>query len=281
MIFRHFVRDLFRRLPEWDAPSRLSLYMAVILLVLLLLVGFVGPAEIRLPARFGAFGLLLTLQLVIFWGNRRAISPYHEAQQQYIRGEYASARDLLGPLPEPHRASVDALVLLGNCYRQLGQYDKSKLAIERALLLKPDYHYALYAAGRLTLVLGEYAQACEYIERALSQGAPDVVHFDLGQACYYLGDCGKATLYLSKFSESSFEEPAKAMLAMHYLRILDNGKPPSAESIRQNINYWEDEASKYRPTVYGTAIFDEVEQLQKALVDNDSLRHGQPTENAL
>ncbi|MCY4073185.1 MAG: tetratricopeptide repeat protein [Chloroflexi bacterium] len=281
MIFGHFLRDLYKRLPEWDRSSQLSLYLAVILLVVLLLAGFVGPDEIKLPARLGAFGLLLTLQLVIFWGNRRAISPYHEAQQHYIRGEYESARDLLEPVPETHRESVDALVLLGNCYRQLGQFDRAKLAIDRALQIKPDYHYALYAAGKLNLVLGDYPQARDFIERAYCLGAPDVVNFDLGQACYYLGDHSKAATYLGKFCELPFDEPAKTTLAMHYLKILTNRQPASAESMRESIIYWKEEAARYRKTGYGTAILNEVEQLQ-GTVDGDVFpKAGQPSENAL
>lgn len=281
MIFAHFLRDLYKRLPEWDRSSRLSLYLAVILLAVLLLVGFAGPDEIKLPSRLGAFGLLLTLQMLIFWGNRRAISPYHEAQQCYIRGEYESARDLLEPIPETHRGSVDALVLLGNCYRQLGQFERARLAIERALQIKPDYHYALYAAGKLHLVSGDYAQACDFIERAYSLGAPDVVHFDLGQACYYLGDHAKAATYLGKFCELSVEEPAKTMLAMHYIKNWTGRQTASAESIRESITYWEAEAARYRRTGYGTAILNEVKQLQ-GIVDGDvSSNTGQPGENAL
>ncbi len=281
MIFGHFLRDLYKRLPEWDRSSRLSLYLAVILLVLLLLVGFVGPDEIKLPARLGAFGLLLTLQLLIFWGNRRAISPYHEAQQHYLRGEYESARDLLEPVPENQRGSVDALALLGNCYRQLGQFDRAELAIDRALQIKPDYHYALYAAGKLNLVLGDYAQAYDFIERAYSLGAPDVVNFDLGQACYYLGDHSKAATYLGKFCKLPFDEPAKTTLAMHYLSALNKGQPPSEESIRESIIYLQEEAARYRKTDYGKVILNEVEQLQGIVDGAVSPEAGQPGENAL
>ncbi|MCY4021616.1 MAG: tetratricopeptide repeat protein [Chloroflexi bacterium] len=262
MIFGHFLRDLYKRLPEWDRSARLSLYLAVILLIALLLAGFVGPDEIKLPARLGAFGLLLTLQLLILWANRRAISPYHEAQQHYIRGEYESARDLLEPALDSHRGSADALALLGNCYRQLGQFDRAELAIERALQTKPDYHYALYAAGKLNLVLGDYAQASELIERACSMGAPEVVYFDLGQAYYYLRDHARAAAYLGRFCKLSFEEPAKTMLAMHYLKTLTDSQPASAELIRESIIYWQEEAARYRRTGYGTAILNEVRLLQ-------------------
>lgn len=281
MIFGHFLRDLYKRLPEWDRSSRLSFYVAVILLALLLLAGFVGPDAIKLPARLGAFGLLLTLQLVILWGNRRAISPYHEAQQHYIRGEYESARDLLEPIPDTRRGSVDVLALLGNCYRQLGQFDLAGLAIDRALQIKPDYHYALYAAGKLNLVLGDYARACDFIERAYSLGAPDVLNFDLGQACYYLGEHSKAAAYLGKFCMLSFEEPAKTMLAMRYLSILTNSQPPSAESIRESVAYWQEEAERYRQTDYGTAILNEVKQLQGSADGDASPEAYQRREDAL
>ncbi len=264
MIFGHFLRDLCKRLPEWDRSSRLSLYLAVILLVLLLLAGFAGPDEIQSPARIGAFGLLLTLQLLIFWGNRRAISPYHEAQQHYIRGEYESARDLLEPVPETHRESVDALALLGNCYRQLGQLDQSRAAIKRALALKPGYHYALYAAGKLSLVGGDYCDARACFESALAAGAPELVHFDLGQVCYYLGSAD-AEAHLRKFNAASLDEPAKAVMATYYLLDISKTGAWAPLLTQEVIAYWLDEAKRYQQTEYGKRLLADIEQLQDTL----------------
>ena len=88
-------RDLTRRLPEWDASAKLSLAIAVSLLFLLLVVGFIGPDPLRFPARIGAFGLLVTIQLLFLWANRRDASPYHQAQQHFIDGDYHTARALL------------------------------------------------------------------------------------------------------------------------------------------------------------------------------------------
>ena len=264
MIFGHFLRDLYKRLPEWDRSSRLSLYLAVILLALLLLAGFVGPDAIKLPARLGAFGLLLTLQLVVLWGNRRAISPYHEAQQHYIRGEYESARDLLEPVPEDQRESVDALALLGNCYRQLGQLEESRAAIKRALELKPNYHYALYAAGKLSQVSGDYHDARAYFEGALAAGTPELVHFDLGQVCYYLGS-DDAAAHLRKFKAASLDEPAKMVMATYYLLDISKTGVWSPFLTEGDITFWLDEAKRYQQTEYGKRLLADIKRLQETM----------------
>ena len=112
-----FLRDLARRAPEWDASVKASLALALLLFLLLMSLGLAGPPAFRLPARIGAFGVLVTGQLLFLWGNRREISPYHQAQQRFVAGEYESARSILESLPSSTRPSVDALVLLGNCYQ--------------------------------------------------------------------------------------------------------------------------------------------------------------------
>lgn len=269
MIFGHFLRDLYKRLPEWDRSSRLSLYLAFVLLILLLIAGLFGPDDIRMPSRVGAFGLLLTLQLVLFWGNRRAISPYHEAQQHYIRGEYEIARDLLESSPDTQPESVDALVLLGNCYRQLGQFELAGLAIERALQIKPDYHYALYAAGKLHLVGGDFRDARTCFERALAAGTPDLVHFDLGQVSYYLGSTDAET-HLRSFIAVSRDEPAKTSMATSYL--LDIGEYETWAPIltQETLDYWLDEAERYQRTEYGKRLLADVERLRNMLQPLDA-----------
>ena len=89
------MRDVARRLPDWEAPAKLSLALALLLFIVMLVLGLGGPQIVQLPARIGAFGLLITAQLIVLWGNRREISPYHKAQQHFIAGEYQAARSIL------------------------------------------------------------------------------------------------------------------------------------------------------------------------------------------
>ena len=95
MMIWQVARALTRRLPEWDASAKLSLAIAILLLLLLLGVGFLGPDAVQFPARIGAFGLLVTIQFLFLWGNRREASPYHQAQKQFIAQDYQAARELL------------------------------------------------------------------------------------------------------------------------------------------------------------------------------------------
>ncbi len=262
MMLRTLSRDLSRRVPEWDAPLKWSLAIALCLLASLLLLGFAGPSEIQFPARVGAFGTLVTLQLVFLWGNRREISPYHQAQQHFIAGDYRAAREILEQVPERGRASVDALVLLGNTYRHLGQYELCRRALDEALALKPRHHLALYSRGMLSLVTGDYAAAGASIEQALEAGAPDIVRFELGQ-CYHLQGEGEAALaQFSAVGDDLRHEPDKRQLLRFYLAQLNQGRQSDRAATEEDIAHWRAEARKHRATPFGRHLDEAVAWMQ-------------------
>ncbi|MCY4145505.1 MAG: tetratricopeptide repeat protein [Chloroflexi bacterium] len=249
MMLRHFLRDLPRRAPEWDKPTRLAVVMAVALLAILLMVGLTGPPPAQLPARLGAFGLLVTLQLLFLWGNRRDISPYHQAQQRFIAGDYAAARSLLAALPEGGRESVDALVLLGNSCRNLGQFAQAQRALQRALDSQPRHHLALFSMGKLLMMQGQYRAAREFIEAALAAGSPDIVRFELGQCHFLAGDEQAAREQFLAVRPRLQEFPEQAALLEHYLHQLGVAKAAQVDS--EVIQYWRGEAQKAADTAYG------------------------------
>lgn len=254
MMIKHLVGDLRQRVPMWDTPSKVALVSGLILLPILLIFGFFGPETARIPARVGAFGILLTLQLVILWGNRKSLSPYHSAQEYFMNGDYESAREILEQIPVDDQLSVDALVLLGNTYRHLGMFEESLQVIDNALTRKPDYHYALYGMGKLQLVMGQYEDASNFITKALSHGSPDVVQFDLGQAYYLSGDAQKAIHHFNNIESVVGDEPSQSLLVKYYLYQLNNGDKPSVPLIRDNVIFWQNEANKYSETPYGKAL---------------------------
>jgi len=261
MMIRHLVRDLRQRVPQWDTPSKIALISGLILFPLLLLIGFAGPEPIQIPARVGAFGLLLTLQLIILWGNRKSLSPYHQAQEYFMHSDYESAREILEQLPYKDSPSVDALILLGNTYRHLGMFEQSQEVLEHALSLKPDYHFGLYGMGKLQLVMGQYGDASNFITKALSQGAPDVVQFDLGQAYYLVGDMERATHHFNNIVSIIQDEPSQYLLVQYYLHQMGQQEQPSDQLIQNNVSYWQNEADKYHATPYGQALQADVDTL--------------------
>ncbi|MCY3781091.1 MAG: tetratricopeptide repeat protein [Chloroflexi bacterium] len=262
------MRDLARRLPEWDAPVKFALALALALLILLVALGFFGPREIRVPARVGAFGLLVTLQVLFLWANRRDISPYHQAQNCFVAGDYQAARIILEGIPETSRVSVDALVLLGNCYRHLGLFEKSSAALEQSLQLKPNHHLALFSRGKLSLVLGEYASAAEMISRALRAGAPGIVRFELGQAHMLSGERERALSQFRAVETELADDPALTLAIRHYLNRLGERERPSAELTRAGISHWREEATKYETTPYGEEVRLLLDELENGLMDD-------------
>ena len=215
-----------------------------------------------MPARIGAFGLLLTIQALFLWAHRRDVSPYHEAQRHFVAGDYGAAREILEGISDDGRESVDALVLLGNTYRQLGQLERSRRALARALELKPAHHLALFSAGKLRLVCGDYDAARDFILQALEAGAPPIVKFELAQCHYLLGESAEATSMLSDLRVTLADQPAQQLMAAYVLHALGAGAPPSAECIRDNLAYWREEAHKYDGSAYATALYADIQGLQ-------------------
>ena len=260
-----FLRDFARRVPEWDTPVKASLALALLLFVILMALGLGGPLPIRLPARIGAFGVLVTLQLLFLWGNRREISPYHQAQQHFIAGEYQAAKSILEAAPVTARESVDALVLLGNTYRHLAQLDPSRIVLERALALNPRHHLAHFSLGKLRLVIGDYAAACESIALALELGAPDIVRFELGQACFLLGDEEEARRAFYALPADFNDEPGQSLLLAYYLHCLGAVEHPNASLISAGLESVRADAAKYAGTIYGDHLSQFVQQTQRRL----------------
>ncbi len=258
-----FLRDFARRVPEWEASIKASLALALFLFVVLMALGLGGPPDVRLPARIGAFGVLLTGQLLFLWGNRREISPYHQAQQHFIAGDYAAARSILEAAPATSRESVDALVLLGNSYRHLARFDQSLAALERALALNSRHHLAHFSLGKLRLILGQYAAARESIARAIELGAPVIVKFELGQACLLSGDDDAARLAFSSLPADYSDEPGPALLQACYLHGLGAAEPPSATLIGAGLESLRADAAKYAGTPCGDHLKQTLQQLER------------------
>ncbi|MYD08923.1 MAG: tetratricopeptide repeat protein [Chloroflexi bacterium] len=257
-------RDFARRVPAWDASVKVSFALALVLFLCLMALGLGGPAELRLPARIGAFGVLVTGQLLFLWGNRRDVSPYHQAQQRFIAGDYQAAKAILEAAPATARESVDALVLLGNTYRHLAQFDRSRAVLERALALNPRHHLAHFSHGKLSLVHGDYAVARDSIARALKLGAPDIVHFELGQACYLSGDTDAARRAFDGLPADSSDEPGQALLLAWYLRRLGAAAQPEpglASAGRASILA---DAAKYAGTSYGDHLSCVLQALERS-----------------
>ncbi len=265
MMLWRAARDLTRRLPEWERSTKLSLAIAAPLLLFMLALGVFGPSEMQFPARIGAFGLLVTIQLLFLYANRRQASPYHEAQQRFIAGDYDAARAILESLPDRGRASADALILLGNTYRHLGQYESSRAALTRALTIKPESHLGLFSLGKLHLVQGDYADACVLFERAIKAGAPEIIRFEWGQALYLLGDHDKASERMLDASVAIAEDPALMLLVEYYHWLMDAGSQPDEQSIREQLPQWRNDARKYAGTPYGDHLSKVVRELEAAL----------------
>jgi len=260
-----FLRDFARRVPAWDASLKVSLALALLLFVLLMALGLGGPPAVRLPARIGAFGLLLTAQLLFLWGNRREISPYHQAQQHFIAGEFRQAKSILEAAPASSRESVDALVLLGNAYRHLAQFDQSRSVLERALALNPRHHLAHFSLGKLSLILGHHAAARDSITQALELGAPDIVRFELGQACFLAGDEDAARRGFSDLPAEYSGEQEQSLLLTYYLHRLGAAERPQAGVISAGLEDIRLDAAKYAGTAYSDHLAQVILQLEQWL----------------
>jgi tetratricopeptide (TPR) repeat protein len=258
------LRDLWRVIRAWETSVKSGLVLALILLVVLFVVAGNAPQSIRFVLLFSAALVFIVAQGIIMWGNRTMLAPYTQAQRQYLAGDFGAARDTLRAYLDERaqrgkKPDVDALTLLGNTYRQMGQLDESLQTLTLALQITPTYHFSLYGLGRTLLTRGEYAQAAQSFHQALKTNAPDVVWLDAGLAHYLLGERQQAyeALTMARQKQSEVAEPHRHLMMMYLLAVLSDEQPDELtmrEWSGTGLPFWEAEAQRYTQTPYGQAL---------------------------
>lgn len=252
--------NLLREIPKWDRASQISLAIAIILLLIVLTVLSTVP-DVQTPALIGAVGLLLAIQGIFLWGNRNMVTPYTQAQRLFVNGEFEAVVSVLKQhIEEEEHPIIDALVLLGNAYRNLGQLHESEAVLRIALARRKNFHFALYGVAKIRLAKGDYSEAIKHIETALQHGAPDVIRFDLAHAMLRNGNEAEA---ISIFREFANSDDAFRALFAQYVLYVDGGEKPSRQIIEAGLPFWEAEIERFSDTLYGQSLTHDVERIRQ------------------
>lgn len=251
--------NVFRQIRAFEVSAKIALGVAVILLLILLVVSGFAPESLRNVSLFSAGVMVIVVQVIIMWGNRNMVVPYTQAQRQFVAGDFEGVRDtVLTYLAECEkqgkRPHVDALTLLGNAYRNMGQIEQSQMILQDALQIKPSYYFPLYGLGRTLMVKGDYAGAEKMIRTALSAGAPRGVLFDLGHALYRL-ERPEAVETLAQV-EKNEQEPHRLLMARYWLNRIQGTNTYILDSalLTAGLPFWKAEADRFAQTPYGLVL---------------------------
>jgi tetratricopeptide (TPR) repeat protein len=247
---------------HWERPAQVAFVLAVVLLLPAIILTANAPLEGRGLAIGGVMALVITAQGIFMWANRSMVTPFTRAQRFYLKGDFEAARAILEDLRSQNEADANALTLLGNTYRQMGQLSESAAILYEAVDKHPDLYFPIYGFGRTLLSEGDYARAIEMIARALELGAPPVVRFDLGEAYYRSGEAQSASDVLQTVLPLLREDPPRRLMATFLLHQLGAAPAPTAALVREGLPYWEANALRFQQTPYGRGLAEDVDILK-------------------
>ncbi len=98
-----------------------------------------------------------------------AVQQYEQAQALIDDGQPAAALPLLAKAVELYPAYAEALLTLGEVYRQLGRADEAIAAFRRALAVRPHMFQAHVGLGSLYVQRGDHQRALDQLLLALEQ----------------------------------------------------------------------------------------------------------------
>ncbi len=255
---------LLGRVGAWERRAQASFFTALLLAFPLLIIATTAPqSELRLLAAISFIGLLVVMQGIFLWANRHMVTPFTQAQRAYLDGNFEAARDILTALHTDGKTDLQALTLLGNTYRQLGDLRQSERVLSECLNIHPTHYFPLYGFGRTLLAQGRYTEAVENIRHALEQGAPTITRFDLAEAHYRAGQVEAAEENLLLVRAELAVEPHRALMADYLLYQLGVGEAPKQPSIAEGLPFWRGQAALFTHTPYGEAIAADVTILEE------------------
>lgn len=269
---------LIREMTRWDIPSKIALAINLILLVIALAIASTQP-DLRTPSTVAIVGLVISLQVIVMWGNRNLVAPYTQAQRHFLAGEFEQARDVLEGFIDDQQTQrknidVDVFVVLGNTYRNLGKLDRSENTLNIALNNRPNYHFALYGIGKTLLASGNYQGAIDAFTETLEQGGYLTTYIDLAHANYLAGHQEHVAPLLETAYEreqqghttGELHELHRDLLSQYLLwKVGEAQAPDDGYIIRAGIEFLEAEAQRFAHTPYGQAVSKQVDELRSLL----------------
>lgn len=130
--------------------------------------------------------------------NGKAQRCFDNAQDYLSKQAYTDAVSQLQQAVEEDANFQYAYIQLGDVYRRLKSYDKSKVAYSKAVDIKPGFDVRVfYALGETQLYTGDYKPAIQNLQAFLSRynGADQKL---VNRAKKYLADCEFAAVAITK-----------------------------------------------------------------------------------
>jgi tetratricopeptide (TPR) repeat protein len=254
------LRNLIRDVRTWDKPSQTALMMALCGCVGFALGSVFAPLEWRQYAAVGLIGMVIVLQAIILWGNRRLVTPYAQAQRCFMAGDFERALALLEELERNDKADVRTLTLLGNTYRQMGRLNDSERVLRVALDKESLHPFPLYGFGRTLLSKGKYHEAVTALENAVRAGMV-IAQFDLGETHYRLGNWQQAQSLLQTI-RPSIQEPYRVLMIDYLLFRMGKDTAPPPNLVQTGLPYWQESVKRFAETPYGATLAEDVRQMQ-------------------
>lgn len=248
----HVIAHIFKNFRLWERPSQIAFLMALILAAPALALSVAGDDSLRGYAVASLMASLFVAQLIFLWASRGMVSDYTRAQRHFLRGEFNHAQHILTDHLIKHPKDVQAMTLLGNTYRQLGDLDHSHAILLEAINIQPTNHFPLYGFGRTLLVAGQYEQALRIFQKSLKAGGHDITYLDMGECAYHLGDTTTARETLKIGLDRASADENRAWMAQALLNKMDNIPLPSLSDTSQA--YWTAQAHLFSHTPYGEAL---------------------------
>ena len=132
--------------------------------------------------------------------NEKKISDYDKGRLNYYMGEYEAARNYL----ETSKGNKDAdtVLLLGQTYEKLGDYNYAASIYSNYLTQHPDNVIIFNRLGMCKLQAGDAQSALEYFEQALAledASITQTLRFNQIVAYEYLGDFDQAIVLMRNY----------------------------------------------------------------------------------
>lgn len=149
-----------------------------------------------------------------------------------LRNHLDEARPLGPKLLAARPKDPEVLFLNGLVQRSAGDYAQAKTYLEQAVALQPELAHSRYELGSTLVLLKEWQEARQQLEKAIELGATDPeVHFALAKALRGLGEADRAAEETKKYQQLKKDEEARLEAAESIARgdaELQTGKTTEA-----------------------------------------------------